>query len=380
MSATQPPILILTQGFAGDRLGARLAPALQERFPDRELIGLGGDRMEAAGVRLLARADAISAMGYSGLIPKLPTILRTVLQTASRSRHPVPGCVVAVDVWQPLRGLHRFGPHLKDLPHVCYLPPGPNFIGQSRVHTAASKAFAALITPFAHQARLYEAAGGRVRMAAHAGLQAVRDEAVPLRFDRREPILALLPGSRELEIWNSLPVQVVAAERVRKRYPELTPVVCCASERVEAEVRCRFPTLRTERNARQTMARARAAIICSGTASLEAAVLGCPGVVTYHGSRLQQWEWHRFHVKPLARLRELGIASPYVALPNILAGQELYPEFLDLPAEQISEGLLRVLAQDPAALSHSLQQVTDSLAWEDAGTVVAEEVERCLTR
>ncbi|MGV3724533.1 MAG: hypothetical protein ACO1SX_26865 [Actinomycetota bacterium] len=370
----QRPLLLLTQGHAGDRLGARLVPALQERFPGRPITGIGGQRMTQAGVRLLARTDEVSAMGWTGLLPILPRLLRSIAQTAAGSRDPLPACVVAVDVWQPLRFLHKKGPHLREVPHVCYLPPGPNFVGESRVHAAVSKAFASIITPFAHQERLYRAAGGKVRAGGHAGLQAMLEEVTPLPADGRENVLALLPGSRALEIRYSLEVQYEAARRIIEQHPELTPVVCCANDEVAREVRRRFPGLQASCNAREVMARARFGIICSGTAALEAAVLGCPGVVTYHGSPLQRWEWKTFHVEKLAKLRAAGIASPYLSLPNIIAGRELYPEIIDRPTAEITEAALRLLSGDLASLQASLAEVRGSLNWDDAGQVIADEV------
>jgi len=368
------PILLLTQGHAGDRLGARLIPALRARFPEREITGIGGERMVAQGARLLARTDEVSAMGWTGLLPILPRLLRSIRDTAAGSLNPLPACVVAVDVWQPLRFLHRKGPHLLQVPHVCYLPPGPNFIGESRVHRAVGQVFRSIITPFAHQERLYRAAGGHVRGGGHAGLQAMLEEVRPRPFEAREPVLALLPGSRALEVRYSLDVQYAAARRIVERHPELTPIVCCANTEVQQVVERRYPGLKHSRNAREVMARARFGIICSGTAALEAAVLGCPGVVTYHGSPLQRWEWRTFHVEKITKLRQEGIASPYVALPNIIAGTDLYPEVIDGPVEAIVQAVLPMLSGDLRALQDALDAVSASMNWQDAGEVVAEEI------
>ena len=369
-SASDRPILLLTQGHAGDRLGASLTHSLRKRFPDRPLAGIGGLRMQEAGVQLLARTDNVSAMGWTGLIPILPRLLRTLALTARGSREPLPACVVAVDVWQPLRFLHRKGPHLAAVPHVCYLPPGPNFVGPSRLHGAVAAAFRAVVTPFAHQRRLYAEAGAHVLSAAHSGLLALRQELTPLGPREREPILALLPGSRELEIRYSLPVQYDAAKRIIAQHPDLRPIVCCADERVEARARRLFPELEVSRQTREVLARARFGIICSGTAVLEAALLGCPGVVTYHGSALQRWEWRTFHVDKLARLRKEGIASPYVALPNIISDRELYPELLDAPSDRIAGRALEYLAQDAGEAREALEAVGASLSWEDPGEVI----------
>lgn len=373
-----PTIAILAQGHAGDRLGSRLIPALQARFPGATLIGVGGAAMERAGAQIAARSDTISAIGWMGLLPLVPVVYQVMQRAGRQFRAHPPDAVVAVDCWQPLKFFHRFSPELKAAPHVCYLPPGPNLIGPTRVHTRASAAFQALITPFPHQLKLYSEAGGRVRSAAHAGLQTMLEEVQPRSPAEREPLLALLPGSRAAEIRYGLSVQWEAAKRLLARHPELRPVVCCASDEVEREVRARFPDAEVHRNAREIMARARFGIICSGTATLEAAVLGCPGVVTYHGSPLQLWEWKTFHVKKLQALRSAGIASPYVALPNILSGRLLYPEYVDGTVEAITAGALQALARDPEAVQQDLMGVSRSLGWEDAGEVVAEEVARVL--
>jgi lipid-A-disaccharide synthase len=378
VTAASRPILLLTQGHAGDRLGAALAPALRERFPERELVGIGGEGMRDEGVRLLARADRISAMGWSGLLPAVPQVLRVLRQVAAATRDPLPACIIAVDVWQPLRPLHRIAPHLQDLPHLCYLPPGPNFIGRTRVHAAASRVFASIVTPFPHQARLFQDAGGRVRTAAHVGLERVRREYRPLEAGERESLLALLPGSRALEVRYSLQVQLEAARLIRKTHTELEPVVCCAGAEVARRVEAVGGGVRISRDARDVLARARFALVCSGTAALEAAVLGCPGVVTYHGSPLQRWEWHRFHVPKLARLRAEGIAAPYISMPNILAGEELYPELLDVPADAVARAALGELAGDLEGKRAKLDGVAAGMSWEDAGAVIADEVERLI--
>jgi lipid-A-disaccharide synthase len=372
------PILILTQGHAGDRLGSRLVSALRERFPDCELIGVGGGAMDAAGVPLIARADTISAMGWTGLPPVVPALYRVLRRTQSAARRRPPAVVVAVDVWQPLQFLHRYSPELRAAPHVCYMPPGPNLIAPARVHSRAAAAFKGIVTPFRYQAPLFEQAGARVRLAAHAGMKAMLAEVTPLPASDREPILALLPGSRAAEIRYGLGVQWEAAQQIIRQRPELRPIVCCSDEAVEREVRARFPGAVTHRNAQEVMGRARFGLICSGTASLEAALLGCPGLVTYNVSPLQRWEYYTFHKEKLGRLRGAGIASPYIGMPNILAGRELYPELLDSNAADISTAALKALESDPQASAAALADVKDALAWDDPGAVVAEEVARAL--
>lgn len=367
----EPSLLLLAQGRAGDRLGALLAPDLLRAFPGYRLLGLGGAEMERAGVRLVARTDSVSAMGYSGLLPQVPHIVRLMRQAARATLDQQVACVVAIDTWQPLRFLHRFAPHLTSPPHVCYLPPGPNIIGSSRVHAAVASRFSAVLTPFPHQARLFREAGAHVLPAAHAGLTDCLALHPPRDAAGRSDELAVLPGSRELEVRYGLPPQMAAVCLVQERRPELKAVVCCATRAIEEWVLGRYPGVATDLQTHAVLARARLGIICSGTAALEAAVLGCPGVVTYHGSPLQRWEWNTFHVRRLRELRAQGIASPFVALPNIVDGAEVYPERLGVPAASIAEAALELLGRDPGALADDLRRVRDRLAWEPPGPALA---------
>jgi lipid-A-disaccharide synthase len=374
------PILVITQGHAGDRLGAALAPGLRERFPDREILGVGGSAMDARGMRMIARSDGASVMGWAGLLAILVQGLRVLGKVDAETRHRLPACIVAVDVWQPLPYLHKRCPHLMTVPHVCYFPPGPNLVGHTRVHDKTLPYFSSIVTPFKHQERLYGAAGHRVRPAAHAGVEEMLRAVQPRPWAEREPILAVLPGSRDMELKFGLPVQREAVRTIRERYPELEPVVCCATAAHEARVKRLYPELRTTLDTRRVLAEARFGLICSGTASLEAALLACPGVVTYSGSPMQCWEWRTFIVPKLARMRAAGIASPYVALPNILAGKELYPELLDTTPDRVAKAALEILDGDLEARSEAVQAVRKELAWEDAGTTVAEEVAVAIER
>jgi lipid-A-disaccharide synthase len=210
-------------------------------------------------------------------------------------------------------------------------------------------------------------------------MQTLREQHHPLPVDAREPVLALLPGSRSAEVRYGLPVQWAAAQEVFAEHPELRPVICCADESIAALARRVAPAAETAPDARAVMARARFALVCSGTAVLEAALLGCPGVVTYHGSPLQRWEWERFHVPGLARLREAGIASPYISLPNIISGRPLYPEFLDRPASAIAAAALEGLRADPQEVRAQLDQMSEALYWNDAGEAVAAAVREAIS-
>ena len=316
--------------------------------------------------------------GYAGLLRSFRDAVPR--SAAAAIRHPPPACVVAVDVWQPLRVLNgwrrRCGTRRTLAP-----PPAPNFTGISRVHGAVSRAFRSIVTPFPHQARSTGKPvgacsrgrtpawrGGRRRAAAAAG-----GPGGPPR-----PPAAGKP--RGLEVRYSLDVQYEAALRIRQRFPSLEPVVCCASDEVAQACRSAPAPRRGSAGTRGGRpARARFAIICSGTAALEAAVLGCPGVVTYHGSPLQRWEWRTFHVDALAAAPGGRRSPPLLAPdPQHLRRRGAYPELLDAPAEAVAAAALRSLSGDAVSLRAALDRVTDLLYWEPAGEVVAREARNVL--
>lgn len=371
-------ILLLAQGRAGDRLGARLAPALKAALPEHRLVGAGGPGMAAAGIGLLAETSELSAMGYSGLLPVLPRALAEARKLGRALRGPRLDCLIVIDAWQPLNYLMRMIPELAAAPKVCYMPPGPNLIGMARVHAACAAAFEAIICPFPHQLELFARAGARVRPAAHGGLlTALEERGEPQTA--REAMVAILPGSRPPEVTSELPHQVEAMAALQERDPRLQPLLCLAGPEVEARTRGVLPGATRSYGARAAMSRATMGLICSGTASLEAAVLGCPGVVSYHGTLSQRLEWRLFHVKKLTALRQAGIASPYIAMPNIIAGREIYPEVIGQPRGTVARRALELLDSGIEERREELATLTEALPWDDPGQAVAEEVVRTLS-
>lgn len=341
-------------------------------------MGAGGAGMAAAGVDLLAETSELSAMGYSGLLPVLPRALAEARKLGRALRGKPLACLIVIDAWQPLKYLVRMIPELAAAPKLCYMPPGPNLIGMSRVHAACAEAFEAIICPFPHQLKLFARAGARVRPAAHGGLLTALEERGEPRGER-EPIVALLPGSRPPEVASELPHQVAAMEALQERDPRLQPLLCLAGPEVEARIRGVLPGAARSFEARAAMSRATMGLICSGTASLEAAVLGCPGVVSYHGTLSQRLEWRLFHVKKLTALRQAGVASPYIAMPNIIAGREIYPEVIGQPRGMVARRALELLDSGVEERRDELSGLTEALPWDDPGEAVAEEVVRIIS-
>jgi lipid-A-disaccharide synthase len=339
---------------SGDRLGAGLIEALRELDPGIECAGVAGPRMIAAGCAALHSTDELSVMGIAEVIghyPRLKTLQRSVTEHFLVHRPDIFVGVDAPDFNLPIaRRLKEAG-----IRTVHYVSPSVWAWRRGRARQVARSVDLLLaILPF--EADCYAGTGLRVEYVGHP----IADE-IPLEHNRAEvrdslgweqgaPYLALLPGSRVQE-WRHHAARFIAtAELCAKRLPKLR--IACAAVSAHAQAALRLEAQRTApelaisfhvQRAREVLAAADVALVKSGTATLEAMLCGCPLVVAYHMS------WLSFVV-----LRML-VETKYIALPNILAGTEIAPEFVQAGArpERMAEACLRWLTEpDLAARYH----------------------------
>ncbi|MBR9989367.1 MAG: lipid-A-disaccharide synthase, partial [Gemmatimonadetes bacterium] len=210
------PRIFLSAGEpSGDLHGARVAEALRRRWPDAELYGLGGDRMAAAGVRLLAHVDQLAVMGFVEVLRHLPYFIKlmsTVKRTIGEHR---PDLVLPIDY--PGFNL-RLARHSREqgIPVLYYIAPQVWAWHRSRMRQLALNTDRlAVILPF--ETDLFSEAGAHATFVGHPLLdqpapQATREEFLrDLGVDPDRPVLALFPGSRAQEVQRQLDVFVDAA-------------------------------------------------------------------------------------------------------------------------------------------------------------------------
>ncbi len=335
-------LLISAAEASGDALAAELVAALRELRPV-QATGVAGPAMRDQGVQAIARVEDLSVNGVWEVLGKLSTI-RAAQATVRRALATGPDLLVIVDAPDFHLPLARHARGL-GIPAVGYVSPQVWAWRPGRAKTLA-RDLDRLLCLFPFEPALYTPHGLDARFVGHP----VVDRLAGHPREPRPGRFALLPGSREHELDSLLPVFLEAAACVRAEQPGAQFVLGVA-DGVE------HPGLKNAEEAGVEIAGglveaalgAEAALVASGTATLELAVLGVPMVVAYkvHPSTYL-----------LGRLLVRGIQ--HIALPNILAGRAVVPEHVqDLSPERLAADLLRV-AND-ADVERGLEEVRNSL-------------------
>ena len=334
---------------SGDLHGATLCRSLRALAPGCRLFGMGGACMAAAGVELLADVTAAAVVGGTEAVGRLPRLLAAYrrLRRALASQPP-PGVLVLIDFPEFNLRLARSARRAR-VPVVYFIPPQLWAWRRGRVKTMR-RLVSLVLAVFPFESRLYRDAGVAVEFVGHPVLDLLTD--VPDRAGARaalgigseETVIGLLPGSRREEIDRMLPAMRMAAATIGAARPQARFVLGQAPT-VETEALRRHlgssPSI--EIVAGQTHAVMRAAdllLITSGTATLEAALLGTPMIVAYRLSKLTEMV-----------VRRLALI-PWISLANITVGRTVVPELIgdDATGERLGAEALRLLG-DPGALA-----------------------------
>jgi lipid-A-disaccharide synthase len=368
MSNTAPRIFLSAGEPSGDLHGAALARELRQRFPKAELYGLGGDLMREAGVRLLAHTDQLAVMGYVEVLRHLPFFARLWREVKREISHTTPDLVVPIDYPGFNLRLARFA-KTRGIPVLYYIAPQVWAWHRSRMSQLAENVDRlAVVLPF--EEALFREAGAKATFVGHPLLDltdAVMDRATfyrTLGIAEESPILALFPGSRVQELRRHLPLFVQAVERIRAEEPGVTPV-WAAAPGIPVE---RYATTGIAHtiDTRTLLAHARAALVKSGTSTLQTALAEKPMVVMYQ-------------VHPMSyKLAQRWVDVPHIALPNLIAGKRIVPELIQDKAtpETLAAAVLPLLrdSTERAEVVAGLKQVRTRLAAPHEGTTAAAEV------
>lgn len=301
---------------SGDLHAARLIAAVRERRPDWRIAGYGGPGMQDAGMELCFDLASMAVMGIVEVVRHLGTIRKLLDDLRIRLDRDRPDALVLVDY--PGFNLRAAAMAREcGIPVIYYISPQVWAWKKRRIYTLARRVNRMLvILPF--EVELYRKVGVPCDYVGHPLL----DDpflADPPPVQGRPPVLAVLPGSREQEIRRIGPVLVETARQYLRRHPE-TRLVCAAvnGERAE-QIRALAPDLPLDIRVggmREVLARARGALVASGTATLQTALAGVPMLVVY-----------RMH--PLTFLLAAAVVRvPHISLVNLLAGREIVPELL----------------------------------------------------
>ncbi len=368
-------ILVSCGEASGDLLAGGVVRALKQLEPGAEVTGLGGDHCRAAGVETLWDVRDLSVMGIAEVLPKLGKILGIMGQMVRYAREHRPDVALLVDApdfnLRLARRLKRLGIRV-----VSYVSPTVWAWRQGRVKTIARDVDAlCCILPF--EEPWFRARGVQATFVGHPLLeqQPTRDAVAALRREllngSRGPLLAVLPGSRRFEVDHLLPPMLGAARLLSQRFPGLEVAVPRAPtvrreliERWSATVG--FTPRIVEGRAREVLGAADAALVASGTATLEATLAEAPSVVAYRVSLLTELVFRLF------------VRAPFISLPNILAGEEIVPELLQgaVTPEILADRVTPLLQETPerALMMSRLARVRASLGEPGASARVARTV------
>jgi lipid-A-disaccharide synthase len=363
-------IAIVAGETSGDALGGALIQALRARDPSIEFRGVAGPQMRAAGCQALADAHELAVMGLIDPLLHLPRLLRLRLRLVREISAWRPDAFVGIDAPgfnQTIAGRFR----AQGIASVQYVSPQIWAWRQGRVRKIARRCDLILcLLPF--EPEFYRHHAVRAEFVGHP----LADQ-IPLQPDRTAaraalyaaesvdgPLLALLPGSRASEMrylarpFIATAVQVAAA---RAGLKVVAPMANAAVRREFERALAELPQSHSlslkilDGQARQALMAADVTLVASGTATLEALLCRCPMVVAY-----------RFGAFTASLLRTLRLVRvKYFSLPNLLAGEQVAPEFLQeaVTPARMAPAIEQTLADSSrrAYLEQKFQQVHQSL-------------------
>ncbi len=313
---------------SSDLLASHLIRALKRHLPDVEFFGIGGPKMQAEGFKAWWPAEKLAVHGYVDALKhyrELSGIRSTLLKRLLADR---PAAFIGVDAPDFSLWLER---RLKDkgVPAIHFVSPSIWAWRRGRLKGIA-RSVSHMLCLFPFEPELYRAAGVPVSYVGHPLADVF--PLVPDRAGAREmlqisgegPVFAFLPGSRQSELRNLADTYIATAALLHERHPEarfLVPLATRETRQLFEEALRRHANLDLPirilfGHANDAMIAADVVLVASGTATLEAALLKRPMVITY---KIGKWSY---------RLMKRMAYLPWVGLPNVLANREVVPEVL----------------------------------------------------
>lgn len=369
-----PRLFIVTGEASGDAHGANLAKALLTLRPDCELVGVGGHRMAEAGVELVTGLKRLDHMGFPG-----PSVLLGAYHNYRRLADILNTMRFDAVVFIDHPGLNlRLARVARAAGQrvVYYIAPQIWAWSPGRISVIRRVVDQMLvILPF--EQALYQQAGVPCEFVGHPLLDQVAPSYNPGELRRRfglergGPVIGLLPGSRESEIRSLLPILLEAANRIRGQEPSAQFVLAQAGSISDALVASYVQGLTVsvtvvKDQASEVMACADVLLVASGTATLQAAIVGTPMVLVYTTGWLTYW------------IVRYLILVQWIGLVNIVSGRSVVPELIQQEAtpDRLTHEAMKLLRDPEAArvMKDALREVRESLGRPGASHRAAEAI------
>jgi lipid-A-disaccharide synthase len=348
-----PPKILLSAGEASsDMYAARLANALRERT-GAEFFGMGGPRMAEAGVELIADYHEVAVVGIAEVLHKIPTVVKVQNRLAREAKKRGANLAILVDSPGTHLGVAR---RLKNygIPVGYFIGPQVWAWRAGRVRVV-KRLVNRIVVIFPFEEKIYADAGVPVHFVGHPLVDVVHATATREQFaakhglDPARPIVTLLPGSRRGEIARHYATVIEACERLQRAMPrsditgrgiQFVHAVApnLAAEFLNAHAQPNIEIKRVEGETYDALAAADCAIVASGTATVEAALLGTPMVIIYRVSPIT------------AGILKHMIRTPFIGMVNLIAGRQVAPELIQdrFTAEAVEREVRNLLESENA--------------------------------
>lgn len=335
-------ILVITGELSGERQAAFLIREMKKYFPDTYFYGIGGENMASLGVELIYNFSQVCAMGIFEAIFKLPSLLQVRREIKNRLLTSRPDGIILVDFAEFNLNFAKIAKKL-NIPVVYYFPPSAWAWRKSRAKKI-TKLVNRVICALPVEYEIYRKFGENVFYNGHPLRDIVQPSLTAEEIQRKynlksnAPIIGLLPGSREKEIDYILPLLVETMKIIKKERPQIQFVLPLAETIKEEKILSiikDYPLQIIKGDTYNLISICDLVIACSGTVTLESALLGVPGIIIYRMNFLTY------------QLIKKMVHTKFIGLPNIIGGQEIYPEIIQkIDPFQLAKLSFKILDQN----------------------------------
>lgn len=338
-------VLIVAGEASADLHGSRLVTAMKRLDPELTFWGIGGRNLEEAGVRILFTSSEMAVVGLTEVFSRLATITRAYRRVKGILRTEPPALLILMDYPDFNLRLARTAKRYR-VPVLYYISPQVWAWRKGRVETIRRYVDRmAVILPF--EEGFYREKALPVDFVGHPLLEEIpkdldRDRVrTELGLDQAGPVIALLPGSRKEEVLNLLPLMIQAGEKLRSRYNRLKCLLPRAPT-IPADLiagllkKSSLDVQVISGDVYRVLKACDVALVASGTATLEAAILEAPMIIVYRVSFLSYW------------IGRMVIPIPFIGLVNWVAGERVVPELIQdaLTPDRLAQEALDLLEHD----------------------------------
>jgi len=365
--------MIIAGESSGDFHASSLIYALKEQDPSLEICGMGGMRMRQAGCEILFDISELSIIGFTDVLKNLKKIKTLFGALLKKIDQTPPDAVVLVDYpgfnLKLAREIKKRG-----IPVIYYISPQIWAWWKGRIETI-KRSVDKMIVVFKFEEALYQEYGIDVSFVGHPLLDIVHpslhreDFLTKLNISSQKRIIGLIPGSRRMEVERILPILLASAKIISRKLPDFQFILLKAPALGEELFReklkqCKLPITLCENQTYDFLNACDFALVASGTATLETAIMQKPMIIVYKVSFLN-WLIARFLIK-----------LPFIGLVNVVAGKKIVPEFIQYRAKPhaIAHAAVEMLGSQErlTTVKQELEKVRQSLGKSGASQHAAE--------